>query len=158
MIEIVKHRKLSAFLSIVFFLSGITLTVLLSIKPMPVMYFVAMFIVCSLIWGYVAFNYRIVDTILKDGTKTDYVLSIVLSAVFISEHYQKLNELINFIRYPKGYAIFLPESTSQSKAIVLKRYIRLPCVNGMVMKDKTKYTYWIPDRFAAMSGTHFYRR
>jgi hypothetical protein len=77
-----------------FFLSVITLTLVLSIRPMPVAFYLAEFVLCSIIWGLVAFNYRLIDKALESKNKTGTLLSILLSAAFIPTHYHSLNFLI----------------------------------------------------------------
>jgi hypothetical protein len=89
-----KFSNSSVFFPAVFFLSGITLTVLLSLRPMPAVYYAAEFVLCSIIWGFVAFKYHITDKVLKNGNWTDIILSVILSIVFIPTHYSSLNYLI----------------------------------------------------------------
>lgn len=95
MINRIQHKKLFGFLSIVFFLSGISLTILLSLRPIPAIYYAVEFVLCSLIWGYIAFRYRIIDKALERCTQTDLILSVVLAVAFIPTHYQSLQQLID---------------------------------------------------------------
>ena len=88
------NKSKSGFLSLVFSLSGITLTILLSMRPMPVYFYLAEFVLCSIIWGVVAFKYRIVDNALKNSCKLEVICSVMLAAAFIPTHYQSLNYLI----------------------------------------------------------------
>lgn len=90
----VKHPYLSGFVAFIFFLSGITLTIFLSIRPMPVIYYITEFVLCSIIWGILAFKYRITDHAIKNKNWIGVALSIILSLVFVPTHYQSLNFLI----------------------------------------------------------------
>ena len=86
-------KKPYSVLSIVFFFSGVTLTFLWSISPMPVIYYLAAMVISGIIWGYVAFKYHIVDKALKNRCKCDVVLAIIVSVVFILANDHHINEL-----------------------------------------------------------------
>ena len=90
-----ENKSLFRILSLVFFLSGISLTVLLSLRPMPIIYYVVEFVLCSLIWGYIAFKYRFIHKVVAYCTRTDLIFSILLSAAFVPTHYQTLDKLIH---------------------------------------------------------------
>lgn len=78
------------YLSILFFLSGITLTIALSVKPMPVAFYAIELVACSILWGMIAFKYRIIEKVLKSTSKIGVLLSILLSIAFVVEQYNGL--------------------------------------------------------------------
>jgi hypothetical protein len=82
------------FLSVLFFLSAITLTVLLSVRPMPALFYIVEILLCSAVWGWVAFKYRIMEHVRRNNHKVSVWLSILLAVAFIPAHYQSLNFLL----------------------------------------------------------------
>ena len=81
-------------MSFVFLLSGVALTLLLSLRPMPVVYYAVEIVLCSLVWGYVAFRYHIIEKALASCKRIDIILSVLLAVAFIPTHYQTLDKLI----------------------------------------------------------------
>jgi hypothetical protein len=93
-----KNLKISGanrFLPSVFFLSGITLTLLWSARPVPAVYYAAEFVLCSIIWWLAAFKYGVVEKALANGSRTGIAVSIILSVAFVPARYESLNFLID---------------------------------------------------------------
>ena len=134
------------FLSVIFFLSGIALTVLLSLRPMPALYYAVELVLCSIVWGLIAFKYRIVEKVVQCCEKTDAIFSILLSVAFIPTHYQTLNRLIGLIA-SKGESISAAYETYLNLFVTHKQLFLIPlltfgaialCVIFMYISSRTR--------------------
>jgi hypothetical protein len=61
---------------------------------MPVIFYAIEIVLCSVIWGWVAFKYRIMERVRENRHKASLLLSVLLAVTFVPTHYRALDLLI----------------------------------------------------------------